>query len=259
MGSVYLAEDKKLHMKWAIKELGDSNGFLSYAKKSEISVLRKVSHPNLPRVTDIFDENKKTYMVMDYIEGKTLEEILSSSKTVPQGKFYQWSLEITSALSYLHSMNPPVIYRDLKPSNIMVRPSGSVVLIDFGTAKNFEGERDKYAFGTKSYAAPEQYEGVSDERSDIYALGRVMEKMAGNKASSSVRHICKKCCMSDPEKRYSSANAVKRALTFSRDTLKYAAVVAVITILCGIGICHAKEVAATSEKHIAEIDSVEAK
>ena len=191
MGSVYLAEDNKLHMKWAVKEIGEASEFYEFTRKSEVSVLRSVSHPNLPRVTDIFDENKKTYMVMDYIEGRTLEEILSSDKKIPSAKFYQWSIEITSALGYLHSMNPPVIYRDMKPSNIMIRPSGSAVLIDFGTAKGSADIKDEYALGTKKYAAPEQYDGISDKRSDIYSLGRVIGEMAGNGANILIKRICK--------------------------------------------------------------------
>ncbi len=254
MGSVYLARDNKLNMLWAIKELGDSDLFLSHARKSEISVLRRVSHPNLPRVTDIFDEGKKTWMVMDYIEGKTLEDILSSSKRIPSKKFYQWSSEITSALKYLHSMNPPVIYRDMKPSNIIIRPSGSAVLIDFGTAKSFEGEADEFALGTKNYAAPEQFKGLSDERSDIYSLGKVMLKMAGNNANSSIKHICRKCCAPDPAKRYGSADSVRKALMMSRDAYKYAAVLAATLILVFFGVFQSRSAAESSVRDIEEIN-----
>ena len=253
MGTVYLARDKKINMLWAIKDLGDSDEFLSYARKSEISVLRRVSHPNLPRVTDIFDEGKRTWMVMDYIEGKTLEEILGSKKKIPQKKFYQWSLEITSALQYLHSMNPPVIYRDLKPSNIIIRPSGSAVLIDFGTAKGCETKKDEYALGTKGYAAPEQYEGRSDERSDIYSAGRVIGKMAGPKANSFIKHICRKCTASDPKDRYKNAEGLRKALLLSRDAYKYILVVAVVLTLVLAGTLQNKSTAENTVKDIEEI------
>ena len=253
MGTVYLARDKKINMLWAIKDLGDSDTFLSYARKSEISVLRRVSHPNLPRVTDIFDEGKRTWMVMDYIEGKTLEEILGSGKKIPQKKFYQWSLEITSALQYLHSMNPPVIYRDLKPSNIIIRPSGSAVLIDFGTAKSFEKESDEYALGTKGYAAPEQYKGKSDERSDIYSAGRVIGKMAGSKANSLIKHICRKCTALDPKDRYQNAEGLKQALLLSRDAYKFILVTAVVLALVLAGTWQNKSTAENTVKDVEEI------
>ncbi|MCR5651258.1 MAG: serine/threonine protein kinase [Lachnospiraceae bacterium] len=257
MGNVFLAKDNKLGMLWAVKELGDSGEFASYTRKSEVSVLRRVSHPNLPRVTDIFDENKKTYMVMDYIEGRTLKEILASQKKIPPGRFYRWSLEITSALFYLHSMKPPVIYRDLKPSNIIIKPSGHAVLIDFGTAKGSGENLDEYAFGTKKYAAPEQFEGISDKRSDIYALGKVLSDMAGNNATIFLKRIIKKCTNRDPDARYGSVDSVRRALIFSRDIYKYAAVLTAVIILALAGAYESGENAKDSVKKIEEINTNE--
>ena len=257
MGSVYLARDSKLGMLWAVKELGDSSEFANYTRKSEVSVLRKVSHPNLPRVTDIFDENRKTYMVMDYIEGNTLKEILDSGRKIPSGQFYRWSLEITSALSYLHSMKPPVIYRDLKPSNIIIKPSGHAVLIDFGTAKRSDGERDEYAFGTKKYAAPEQYEGTSDKRSDIYSLGRVLSDMAGSNATMFLKSIIKKCTNKDPAKRFKSAESVRHALIISRDIYKYAIALTVVMILVGAGVYKSSRTAQDSVRQVEEINENE--
>lgn len=251
---MYLARDNKLNMLWAIKDLGDSTRFMTHARKSEVSVLRKVSHPNLPRVTDIFDEGKKTWMVMDYIEGKTLEEILSSSKTIPSKQFYRWSIEITSALQYLHSMNPPVIYRDMKPSNIIIRPSGSAVLIDFGTAKSFETKRDEFALGTRSYAAPEQFKGQSDERSDIYSLGRVMEKMAGNRAVLPVKSICRKCTRTDPQKRFKNAEGLKTALYLARDSYKYAALLLTVGLLVLFSVFQSRTTAQSALRDVEEIN-----
>lgn len=255
--NVYLARDSKLGMLWAVKELGDAKDFANYTRKSEISVLRRVSHPNLPRVTDIFDENRKTYMVMDYIEGKSLREILDSKKKIPPGKFYKWSLQITSALFYLHSMNPPVIYRDLKPSNIMIRNSGDAVLIDFGTAKKYSGERDEYAFGTKKYAAPEQYMGISDKRSDIFSLGRVLSDMSGNDTTLFLKHIIRKCTNKDPKKRYKSAEAVRHALIMSRDIYKYIIALTTVIIIACIGIYKSGENARDSVREIEEINENE--
>ncbi|MBO4375408.1 MAG: serine/threonine protein kinase [Lachnospiraceae bacterium] len=257
MGSVYLARDERLGKLWAIKELGDSGEFADYTRRSEVSVLRKVSHPNLPRITDIFDENKKTYMVMDYIEGKTLKEILAAAKKIPPRKFYRWSLEITSALIYLHSMNPPVIYRDLKPSNIIIRPSGDAVLIDFGTAKKLDGEKDEFAFGTKRYAAPEQYEGISDKRSDIYSLGKVLSDMSGSDATLFLKRIIKKCVRNEPSKRYRNADSVRRALIISRDIYKYALILTIVIILAAAGVYRSGINARDSVRQIEELNESE--
>ncbi|MBQ7463391.1 MAG: serine/threonine protein kinase [Lachnospiraceae bacterium] len=257
MANVYLVRDSKLGMLWAVKELGDSGEFTNYTRKAEVSVLRRVSHPNLPRVTDIFDENKKTYMVMDYIEGKSLREILDTGKKIPPGQFYKWSLQITSALFYLHSMNPPVIYRDLKPSNIMIRPSGDAVLIDFGTAKKSGGQKDEFALGTAGYAAPEQYEGISGKRSDIFSLGRVLSDMSGSDATLFLRHIIKKCTAADPKKRYRSVESVRHALIISRDIYKYAIALTTVIIIAGIGIYKSGENARDSVREIKELNESE--
>ncbi len=257
MGTVYLAKDKKLNMKWAVKEIGRSSDFVNYTRKSEVSVLRKVSHPNLPRVTDIFDESGKTYMVMDYIEGRSLQEILDTKKKIPPKKYYRWALEIISALQYLHSMNPPVIYRDLKPSNIMIRPSGAAVLIDFGCAKKYEEAGDEYALGSKGYAAPEQYKGISDKRSDIYAFGRLLSEMTTASSTFILKHIIRKCCQNDPERRYPGAEAVKHALIVSRDIYKYVLALMTVMIAVSTGIYMSGQNARDSVRQIEEINESE--
>ncbi len=250
MSSVYLVRDLKLNVRWAVKELKISDGISAEAKRAEISVLRKVSHPNLPRITDVFEENGRQWLVMDYIEGDPLDKLLLSGKKLPSKSLYRWSLEIASALSYLHSLKPPVIYRDLKPANLIVRPSGSIVLIDFGAAKSFRKENDRYALGTKRYAAPEQYRGVSDVRSDIYALGRTIEAMAGSGASFTLRAIIRKCTRTDPARRYRSAEAVKRALVFSRDLYRILMLGAFGVVLLLLAILKVKTVVSGSEKQI---------
>ncbi len=253
MGTVYLAEDSRLHMKWAVKELGKKNVFSKSVQMAELSVLRKASHPNLPRITDVFEENGSVFMVMDYIQGSTLEELIRSDKPIPMKSIYQWSIETASALAYLHSCNPPVIYRDLKPSNLIIRPSGSIVLIDFGTAKSYITKKDQYAFGTAKYAAPEQYRGVSDQRSDIYSLGKTMEAMSGKRDSFFFRRILRKCTAPQPEKRFQNAEMLRKALILARDFRRIAAAAAFICVLLFLALLHVRTVVSGSEKEMIKI------
>ncbi|MCR5486185.1 MAG: serine/threonine protein kinase [Lachnospiraceae bacterium] len=253
MGTVFLAEDIRLNKKWAVKTLGDEGSFRKNIKKAEISVLRRASHPNLPRITDIFEENGTAFMVMDYIEGNTLEEILNSGRKITTKHIYQWSIEAASALSYLHSSNPPVIYRDMKPANIIVRPSGSIVLIDFGTAKASLDKADRESYGTVRYAAPEQFQGSSDERSDIYSLGKTIEAMAGKGASFWLKRIIKRSTARLPDKRYRSAEEMRRQLVFARDFRKLLAACAFILILALLLMVRMHSVSHGTEKQVERI------
>lgn len=214
MGRVYLAEDVRLHMKWAIKELECSREYMSEARRAEISVLRRAAHPNLPRITDVFNENGHTYIVMDYIEGRSLKEIISAGEKITLKVKIRWSMQIASALSYLHSRHPAVIYRDLKPSNIMIRNNGSAALIDFGAARQYRPSDDgeSSAVGTKGYAAPEQYEGIADRRSDVYSLGCTMRAICCGTEPVMFKCIIRKCMRSEPSKRYRNAGEVLQAL-----------------------------------------------
>ena len=145
MGAVYLLHDSRLERKCVLKEMvppshdpGDLKEFRERFR-NEALTLSKLSHPNLPPVYDHFEENHQCCLVMEYIEGDDLESLLSAKapKGFPEEKVRNWALTICSILEYLHSRNPPILYRDLKPSNIMVRKEdGRLFLIDFGIAKS---------------------------------------------------------------------------------------------------------------------------
>ncbi|MBO6137190.1 MAG: protein kinase [Lachnospiraceae bacterium] len=213
MSEVLLAEDIRLHVRRAIKKIKTGDGSKSYIAGSVISeanVLRKVVHPALPRIVDIFREDGCVNLVMEYIEGRTLEQVLSE-RTLSEKQIILTGLEICSALSCLHSMKPPVIYRDMKPSNIMVRPDGHICLIDFGTAKRvYTGKKDTTLLGTYGYAAPEQFRGRTDERSDIYSLGMTLKacvngadnKAHRNRISKDLKKIIEKCTQEKSANRY---------------------------------------------------------
>ncbi len=187
MGAVYLVNDTRLgNRKCALKEM--SNAALKTPREQqeavnefrrEAQMLSNLSHPNLPRVTDFFSEGDTHFLVMDYLEGGTLESLLDArSQPFPETQVLVWADQLCGVLAYLHSQNPPVIFRDLKPGNIMVSPDGSTVkLIDFGIARLFRpgANKDTRALGTPGYASPEQYgKGQSDARSDVFALGATL-------------------------------------------------------------------------------------
>lgn len=233
MSIVYLAMDIRLNKQWAVKEIkkGKNQDTKTLLKglQMEANVLKMVDHPALPGIVDILDYNGTVFVVMDYIEGRPLNEVLKSGGAQSQEMVIGWAKELCSALDYLHSMNPPIIYRDMKPSNIMLKPDGKVKLIDFGTAKEFDVESlaDTTALGTRGYAAPEQFgdakgRGIhkTDARTDIYSLGATLYHIVTGKnpseppylikpirtwnpaLSSGLEKIIGKCTMSNPEERY---------------------------------------------------------
>src|SRR5579883_2685926 len=189
MGAVYKALDTSFNDRpVAIKEMssaGLSPGTLKEAEDAfahEARLLAGLLHPNLPRIYDHFTENDRSYLVMDFIEGQTLEEFLEATGggVQPLPKVLAWAEQLCDVLSYLHNQQPPVIFRDLKPSNVMISKSGHIYLIDFGIARIFKPgkQHDTVALGSPGYAAPEQYgKAQSTPRSDIYSLGALLHQL----------------------------------------------------------------------------------
>lgn len=187
MGAVYLAEDSRLgHVACAVKEMSDA--FTSPADRQyavqrfqvEALMLAKLRHPRIPRVTNHFLEHGRYYLVMDYVEGESLEHVLTreGQPGLPEQQVLEWARQILGVLEYLHGQNPPVIFRDLKPANIMRRKDdGSVVLIDFGIARLFVPTQASTIIGTPGYVPPEQYQGLAEPRSDLYSLGATMHHL----------------------------------------------------------------------------------
>ncbi len=175
MGAVYLARDLRIPCQWAVKEM-TAEPEAEAMFRAEAEVLCGLKHPNLPRITDFFGEDGKQYLVMDYVEGPTLEQVLSQ-RQLTLAEVIDLGRQLSEVLEYLHGLAPPLIFRDLKPANIIMAPGGTVKLIDFGIARHFQPEKasDTRALGTPGYAAPEQYgHGQSDERTDLYALGATL-------------------------------------------------------------------------------------
>lgn len=181
MGTVYLAEDLKLNGKqWAIKETDVANQDVQKFR-DEAEILTQLSHPYLPNVIDYLtlEGEGVSYLVMDFIRGQTLQEtFVGQNRMMPYRKIVRYALQICELFQYLHhEQKTPIVYRDLKPSNLMIDEKDQIRLIDFGIARNFkEGKQtDTVQLGTIGFAAPEQFEGrQTDHRTDLYALGAVM-------------------------------------------------------------------------------------
>lgn len=183
MAAVYQAQDLNLPGRFvAVKEM--SNASIAdpaqhqqtvAAFQQEAQLLLGLTHPHIVRVSDFIVESNKYYLVMDFVDGASLEDLLAQrGQAFEEQKVLTWLSQLCDALYYLHSRTPPIIFRDLKPSNIMVDRFGSIMLIDFGIARRFNPtrSRDTTALGTAGYAPPEQHgKGQTDARSDIYALG----------------------------------------------------------------------------------------
>lgn len=243
MGAVYEAEDLRLPDKrWAIKEMSDA-AITDAAERAEAldafdreaHFLSSLSHANLPRVVDSFAADGKQYLVMEFVDGQTLEElVVAAGRPLPPDTVVRLGADLCGVLEYLHRRQPPIIFRDLKPGNIMIASDGEIKLIDFGIARLFTPgkQRDTVSLGTKGYAAPEQYgKGQTDARSDIYALGATLHFLLTGRDPAddpfnfppvralnpavppALEAIVAQALRGAPDERWQSAREMRRALT----------------------------------------------
>ena len=239
MGAVYKAQDIKRQSVCAIKEMSLSMVPPEEQEqsvenfKSEARMLANLKHINLPSVTGYFTEGARHFLVMEYIEGMTLDEYLEHNNApFPERRVLGWARQLCDVLDYLHSQRPPIIFRDMKPGNIMLMRNGRVKLIDFGIARFFRhaSSQDTQLLGTPGFAPPEQYgKAQTDERSDIYSLAMTLfqlmtftlsEKGFGlhdvqsvnPEISLPVARALEKATALSPEDRFQSVDAFRRAL-----------------------------------------------
>ena len=228
MSTVYLAMDIRLKKQWAVKEINkkvvaSNEAIVINTLLAEANMMKRLDHSALPKIVDIFDDGVTIYVVMDYIEGESLDMVLREYGAQTEEKVIDWIIQIADALAYLHSQKPPIIYRDMKPANVMLQPEGNIKIIDFGIAREHraQGMADTTVLGTKGYAPPEQYSGQTDPRSDIFALGMTMHHLLTGvdprygvpyasvrqwnpELSEGIETIIDRCVQSTPEKRYQS-------------------------------------------------------
>ncbi len=233
MSRVYLAENIKLGTFWAIKQVSKKGG-TGQDFRVEPEILKRLEHPALPRIYDILEDEESIYIVEDYIEGVPLDKKLSEAGSFCEEIVAGWAAELCRALDYLHSIRPnPIIYRDMKPSNIILAKSGRLKLIDFGISREFKAQSDSDTvyIGTRGYAAPEQYgSGQTGVASDIYSLGVTLYQLLTGKSpneppyeikpvrffnkelSGKIESILCKCTRQDPSERYRSVHDLLKDL-----------------------------------------------
>lgn len=251
MSVVYLALNERANKTWAIKEVR-KDGVQDFAAvrqglMAEINILKSLKHKYLPSIVDVIDDEDTFIIVMDYIQGKSLNKVLQENMKrkklpIPVENVISWGIQLCDVLYYLHTREFPVIYRDMKPANIILKPDGEIALIDFGTARIFKtgNSEDTVCLGTPGYAAPEQYggNGQSCPQSDIYCLGATLHHLiTGRDPSATPFHfppvtqcrltlmeetprelkntllglemIISKCTRYEPEDRYQSCTELK--------------------------------------------------
>ena len=207
MGAIYLTQDLRLEgRRCAVKEVILQPAFDASTRAQaraqfhrEASVLARLDHPNLPRVSDYFSEEGRDYLVMDYVPGQDLRQVMHRAQE--EGRFLEeqqvlaWTDQICDALEYLHSQSPPVLHRDIKPANLKLTPEGRIKLVDFGLVKLLEPDESRTVTilqgrGTVQYTPLEQYGGDmghTDVRTDIYSLGATLYHLLTNRPPSDAK------------------------------------------------------------------------
>jgi len=200
----------------------------------EANILATLAHPAIPKIYDFFDQNSRAYLVMEYINGTDLEALLSKVKSLPMVKVLEWAVELCDVLQYLHSYQPePIIFRDMKPANVMADSLGKVRLIDFGIAKVFTSGAKHTTIGTEGYSAPEQYRGNANPLSDIYSLGATLHHVItrqdprlappfsfaerpmrdfNEEVTAAINHVVEKALAFESKDRWQSAELMKQAI-----------------------------------------------
>ncbi|MBA2681492.1 MAG: protein kinase, partial [Ktedonobacteraceae bacterium] len=249
-GAVYKANDERFQKRVvAVKEMSDAQLTPQQRMqaiqdfRNEAELLVELNHPNLPNVSDFFEEGNKAYLVMEFIEGKTLEKVQEDAGgPLDEHVVMGWALQLCNVLHYLHTRPHPIIFRDMKPSNVMITADDEIKLIDFGIARIFKAAvtKDTTLLGSQGYAPLEQYgRGQSDARSDIYALGATLYDLMTNnlpadspsrrinpqifvrprqlnsRISPATEAIILKAMADDPKDRYQSAAEMYQAISSS--------------------------------------------
>lgn len=244
MSVVYLAINERANKAWAIKEVRKDTrvdfATVQQGLVAEVEILKKLNHPHLPSIIDVIDRDDSFLIVMDYVEGKNLESLLRHGGAQEPDRVIEWAKQLCDVLGYLHSRKPPIIYRDMKPSNVMLKPDGNVMLLDFGTAREYKdySVADTTCLGTRGYAAPEQFggRGQSDARTDIYSLGAtIYHLLTGHSpadppyeikplgywnpafSGTGLEKLVSKCTRQNPEERYQSCAELMYALEHVHD------------------------------------------
>lgn len=231
MGTVYLCKNTRLGNFWAIKEVIKDTKNIDVL--TEANILKDLSHPGIRRIVDIFYASNNLYMVQDYVDGQTLKEYVNATGRIQTEKICRITSDLCDIVGYLHNQNPAIIYRDIKPSNIMITTSEKIVLIDFGISKIYKSDtlQDTVCACSNGYAAPEQYgSGKSCTQTDIYGIGMLIYFMVKGRSpftgieplldenyetyiNENLKKIIQKCVKIDIKDRYISVKALKKEIS----------------------------------------------
>ncbi len=227
MSIVYLAMDNRLNKSIVVKDIrkkeNSNNRLLMDSLKKESDLLKNLDHQSLPKIYDIIDYGDDIYVVMDFVEGESLKQKLRREKVISAHEVIEWGKQLSEVLYYLHTRPTPIIYRDMKPDNVMLMPSGKIKLIDFGISREYKKDSttDTTNLGTRSFAAPEQIAGKqTDAKTDIYSLGVTLYNLVTGKSLNEppfelrpirswdpslpegLEYIIQKCTENEPGNRY---------------------------------------------------------
>lgn len=234
MSTVYQARDltdgKLLAVKDVARSGREQNQLVEQSLTVEGRMLKNLSNPHLPKIYEILEDQDNFVLIMDYIQGESLDKVIARQGAQRVERVLDWGMQICEVFHYLHSQPVPVIYRDMKPANVMLQPNGQLVLIDFGTARTQKVgvamKADTVCIGTEGFAAPEQFGGIgqSTARTDIFCLGATLYNMVTGHspcdkpkgilpleywdpklADTPIAQIIAKCTRNDPDERYQSA------------------------------------------------------
>lgn len=235
MGRVYLCTNIELGNLWAVKLIYNQDKKVHLL--AEIEILKKLNHISLPKIVDILEDDTGIYIVESYIEGTPLNKKLEQAGSFDEETVINWAKQLCEALKYLHNMKPhPIIYRDMKPHNVIITEDNRAIIVDFGISREYKGEdtKDTVVAGTPDYAAPEQLiaEGITDQRTDIYSLGVTMHHLLtgqlpkydaeslrdyNGQISPELDYIVHKCIKKNLPERYQTADELMRDLDNIRD------------------------------------------
>lgn len=246
MSTVYQARDLKNGNLLAVKDVErtgqDPNQVVEQSLVAEGKMLKQLSNDHLPKIYEIIEQPDNFMLIMDFIEGESLDKVIARSGAQPMDRVLDWGMQICEVFSYLHSLPTPVIYRDMKPANVILQPNGHLMMIDFGTARTEKigvaMQADTICIGTAGFAAPEQFGGYgqSTARTDIFCLGATLynavtghspcDRPAGilpletwnqDLANSPISQIIYKCTRNDPDERYQTAAELYDDLAAARN------------------------------------------
>lgn len=219
---VYLGMDTRINKQWAIKQIKKDDKVLL----TEFNILKALDHVNIPRIVDIISDEHFYFVIMDFLEGESLSNVLKQYGALPEKTVIDFGIQICGILEYLSTQTPPIINRDIKPAAFILRPDGRLMLTDFSIARRYVPglSKDEFQLGTSGYAAPEQYgTAQTDVRTDIYSLGRTLHQLVtgadprnlngvyapirqwNSNLSEGLEYIIEKCTQKNPADRYQTA------------------------------------------------------